>query len=171
MTEKRRHEEMKKEGKIKGKFNLIDVLAIVLVAAVVVGIGVRFKSSVTTSVKSDEEFIYTVKVSGVKQYTVDALEKKGKVTDKKSEIDLGDIEDVAIAPAATQAERADGKIAKTEMPDRYDVTVTVKTYGKEGENSYITADSDELSVGRTIDIYTKYVHTSGKIMSVEKVGE
>ena len=162
---------MNKDGKIKGKFNIIDLLAIILVIAVAVGIVVRFKSTVTTAVKSDEGFIYTVKVSGVKDYTVDALEKKGKVTDKKSEIDLGEITDVITEPAATQRERADGKIVNAEQPERYDVIVTIKTRGKEAENSYITADSNELSVGRTTDIYTKYVHTTGKIMSVKKTNE
>lgn len=156
--------------KTKGKFNIIDVLAIVLVVVVALGLVVRFKSNVTTAVKSDEEFVYTVKVSGVKEYTVKALTEKGKVTDKKSEMDLGEITDVKSSPAKVQSERADGKYVWAELPDRYDVTLTVKTRGKEAENSYITADSNELSVGRTIDIYTKYVHTTGKIMSVDKAG-
>ncbi len=159
---------MNKDGKIKGKFNVIDLLAIILVIAVAVGIAVRFKSTITTAVKSDEGFVYTVKVSGVKSYTVDALEKKGKLTDKKSEIDLGEIIDVVTEPSSTQTERADGKIVMAPQPERYNVIVTIKTRGKEAENSYITADSNELSVGRTTDIYTKYVHTTGKIMSVEK---
>lgn len=159
---------MNKDGKIKGKFNIIDLLAIILVIAVAVGIVLRFKSTITTAVKSDEEFVYTVKVTGVKNYTVDALEKKGKITDKKSEIDLGEITKVVSEPCKTEAETADGKIVEAEQPDRYNVTVTIKTRGKEAENSYITADSNELSVGRMTDIYTKYVHTSGKIMSVEK---
>ena len=159
---------MNKDGKIKEKFNIIDLLAIILVIAVAVGIVVRFKSTITTAVKSDESFVYTVKVSGVKDYTVDALEKKGKVTDKKSEIDLGEITDVVAEPCTTQAERADGKIVDAQQPERYNVTVKIKTHGKEAENSYITADSNELSVGRMTEIYTKFVHTSGKIMSVEK---
>ena len=112
--------------------------------------------------------MYTVKVSAVKNFTVKALEEKGKVTDKKSELDLGEILDVKTEPARVQRERADGKYVKAEQPERYDVTLTIKTRGKEAENSYITADSNELSVGRSIDIFTKYVHTTGKIMSVKK---
>lgn len=169
MALKGENKKMNKDGKIKGKFNIIDLLAIILVVAVAVGLVVRFKSTVTTAVKSDEGFVYTVKVTGVKNYTVEALEKKGKVTDKKSEMDLGEITEVVAEPCTTEAERADGKIVNAEQPERYNVTVTIKTRGKEAENSYITADSNELSVGRNTDIYTKYVHTTGKIMSVEKV--
>lgn len=157
-----------KDGKIKGKFNIIDALAILLVVVVIIGLAVRFGSSVTTAVKSDEEFVYTVKVPAVKEFTVNALKEKGKVTDKKSELDLGEITDVEVMSAETQRERADGKYITAEQPERYDVIVTIKTRGKEAENSYITADSNELSVGREIDVYTKYVHTTGKISSVHK---
>lgn len=162
---------MDKQGKIKGKFNIIDLLAILLVIAVVIGLAVRFSSSVTTAVKSDEEFVYTIKVEGVRQYTIDALKKGGKVTDKKSTMDLGEILSVETEPAEQQVERADGKITRTSLPDRYTAIVTVQTRGKESENSYITADSNELSVGRVTDLYSKYVHTSGKIMSVKKLAE
>ncbi len=162
---------MDKNGKIKGKFNIIDLLAIILIIAVVIGIAVRFKSTVTTAVKSDEEFIYTVKVESVRDYTIEALKKGGKITDKKSEIDLGEIVAVESEPSKIQTERADGKIIMADQPDRYTAIVTIKTHGKESDNSYITADSNELSVGRTTDVYSKYVHTSGKIMSVEKASE
>lgn len=162
---------MTKDGKIKGKLNIIDLLAIILAVAVIAGIALRFKSPVTTAVKSDEEFIYTVKVEGVRDYTIEALKKAGKVTDKKSELDLGEITDVSVEAAKIQSERADGKIVLAPQPDRFTATVTIKTRGKESDNSYITADSNELSVGRTTDIYTKYVHTTGKIMSVEKINK
>ena len=98
-------------------------------------------------------------------------QKAGKVTDKKSELDLGEITDVSVEAAKIQSERADGKIVLAPQPDRFTATVTIKTRGKESDNSYITADSNELSVGRTTDIYTKYVHTTGKIMSVEKINK
>ena len=159
---------MNKDGKIKGKFNIIDVLAIILVIVAVAGIVIRFGSKITDSVKSDATFVYTVNVSGVRDYTIDALQKKGKVTNKKSNMDVGEIIDVVVEPSETQSERADGKLVYSELPDRYDATITIKARGQEAANSYITADSEDLSVGRVIDIYTKYVHTSGKVMSVTK---
>lgn len=160
---------MNKNGKIKGKFNIIDLLVIILIAAVVVGIAVRYGSSVTTAVKSDEEFEYVVKVESVRMFTIDALEKKGKVTDKKSTLDLGEITDVQYEQTKYQSTTADGRIIFAEQPERYTAYVTIRTRGKESDNSYITADSNELSVGRTTEIFSKYVHTSGTILSVEKL--
>ena len=84
---------MDKNGKIGGKVSIIDILVVVLVVAVIVGIVARYGSSVTGAVKSNKQFEYVLKVESVRHYTVDALEKKGKVTDKKSEKDLGEIVD------------------------------------------------------------------------------
>lgn len=162
---------MDKNGNIKGKFNVIDILVIVLLVVVVAGIAVRYGSSVTTAVKSSEEFEYVVKVESVRDFTIDALEKKGKVTDKNSTLDLGEIVDVKVEPTEYQSTTADGRIIFAQQPDRYTAYVTIKTQGKESDNSYITADSNELSVGRTTEIFSKYVHTSGMIMSVNKISD
>ncbi|MGN0163714.1 MAG: DUF4330 domain-containing protein [Candidatus Ornithomonoglobus sp.] len=162
---------MNKDGNIKGKFNIIDLLVIILIIAVIAGIVVRFGSKITTAVKSDEEFEYTVKLESVRQYTVDALEKKGKLSDKKATVDLGEIIDVQTEPAAFLSETADGRMVYAKQPDRYTVYVTIRTRGKESDNSYITADSEELSVGRDTEIYSKYVHTTGVITSVKKLGD
>lgn len=160
---------MDKNGNIKGKFNIIDLLVILLLIAVIAGIAVRYGSSVTTAVQSDEEFEYVVKVESVRYFTIDALEKKGKVTDKNSTLDLGEITDVTVEPTEYRSTTADGRIVFAEQPERYTAYVTIRTRGKESDNSYITADSNELSVGRTTEIFSKYVHTSGTIMSVDKL--
>ncbi len=162
---------MDKNGNIKGKFNVIDILVIVLLVVVVAGIAVRYGSSVTTAVKSSEEFEYVVKVESVRDFTINALEKKGKVTDKNSTLDLGEIVDVKVEPTEYQSTTADGRIIFAQQPDRYTAYVTIRTQGKESDNSYITADSNELSVGRTTEIFSKYVHTSGMIMSVNKISD
>ena len=159
---------MNNDEKIKGKFNIIDVLAIILVIAALAGLGIRFGSKTTESVKSDATFVYTVKISGVRSYTIDALKKKGKVTNGNSDIEMGEIIDVVVEPSETQSERADGKIVYSELPERYNTTITIKADGHETENGYIIPESEDLSVGRMVDIYTKYVHTTGKVMSVTK---
>lgn len=159
-----------KNGKIGGKFSIIDAGVILIILIVAAGIFVRFGSGMTTAVKSDKEFEYKVEVSGVRQYTIDALSKKGKVTDKNSVMDLGEITDVKIVPTQFQSITAAGEIITTDLPERYSCIVTIRARGKESDDSYIMNDSTELSVGRNIDIYSKYVKTSGDIVSV-KVAE
>lgn len=160
---------MDKNGKIGGKVSIVDILAILLIAVVIVGIAARYGSGFTNSVKSDKQFEYVLKIESVRQYTVDALKKKGNVTDKKSEKNLGEIVDVEVENATLQSTTASGELKNPELPDRYTCYVTIRATGKESSDNYILDDSTELSVGRNIDLYSKYVKTSGDIKSVKVI--
>ncbi len=158
---------MDKNGKIGGKVSVIDILAIVLIVAVIAGICVRYGSKITDAVRSSEKFEYVLRVENVRKYTVDALERMGKITDKKSEKDLGEIVDVRYENATQQSTTADGRVVNPELPDRYTCYVTIQAVGRESDDNYVLDDSTELSVGRDIDLYSKYVKTSGTIESVK----
>ena len=70
---------MDKNGKIKGKVSIIDILVILLIVVVIVGIGARYGSRITSAVQSDKEFEYVLRVENVREYTVNALQRKGKI--------------------------------------------------------------------------------------------
>lgn len=158
---------MDKNGRIKGKVSIIDILVVLLVIFVVAGIAARYGSKITSAVKSDKSFEYVLRVENVREYTVKAIEKKGKVTDKKSEKTLGEIVDVRYETATQQSVTASGEVKNPETPGRYTCFVTIQAKGKESDDNYILDDSTELSVGRNIDLYSKYVKTSGDIISVK----
>lgn len=160
---------MDKNGKIAGKVSIVDILVILLIVVVIAGIGARYGSGITSAVKTEKQFEYVLKVENVREYTVDALKRMGKVTDKKSEMDLGEIVDVQVENATMQSTTASGEIKNSEMPGRYSCIVTIRSAGKESDDNYILDDSTELSVGRNIDLYTKYVKTSGDIKSVQVI--
>lgn len=158
-----------KNGRIKGKVSIIDILVILLVVLVIVGVGARYGSKITESVKTDKQFEYVLRIENVREYTVNALEKKGYVTDKKSEKNLGEIVDVSVENATSQSITASGQITNPELPNRYTCYVTIRATGQESEDNYILADSTELSVGRNIELFSKYIKTSGDIMSVKVI--
>ena len=158
---------MDKNGKIKGKFSIIALFVIILAAVLAAGIAVRYGAKATTAVQSSEEFECVLKVTNVRDFTVKALEKKGVITDKKSEVELGEIIDVEVEDAEFQSTTADGRIITSELPDRYNCKVTIRANGKVSEDAYVMNDSNELSVGRNMDIFSKYVRTSGEIISVD----
>lgn len=157
-----------KNGKIGGKLSIIDLAVIILVVVIAAGITIRYSAKATTAVTSSEQFNCVVKVNNVREYTVDALKKGGVITDKKSEKVLGEIKGVEVEQAVFQSTTADGRIVQSELPDRYCCLVTIEAKGKESEDGYIMDDSNELSVGREMEIYSKYVKTTGEIKSVEK---
>lgn len=162
---------MDKNGKIKGKFSIIDLFVILLAVVIIVGIGIRYGAKATTAVKSSETFECRIEVANVRDFTVKALEKGGVITDKKSEVVIGEIVDVTTEKADFQSTTADGRIVETILPDRYNCMVTIRAKGKVSDDAYIMDDSNELSVGRNIDIFSKYVKTSGDIKSVKMISD
>lgn len=158
---------MDKNGRIAGKISIIDLAVIILIIVAAIGFCIRFMSSTTTAVTSNETFRYVVKINSVREFTVDALKKGGITTDKKSEMTLGEIKDVQVGEAKMQSTTADGHIQWSNLPERYTCMVTIEADGRESEDGYILDDTTELSVGRTVDIVTKYVKTTGEIISVE----
>ena len=124
---------MNNNGKIKGKFNIIDIFVILLMIVAATGFVIRFGSGKTTAVTSDVHYKYVVRVE----------------------------------KATMQSTLSNGEIKTTVLPDRFDCYVTIEANGRESEDGYILKDTTELSVGRTVEIITKYVHTSGMIESVE----
>ena len=160
---------MDKNGKIGGKISIIDIGVIVLIIAAAIGLVIRFTSGTTTAVTSNETFRYVVKVNMVREYTVNALQTRGITTDKKAEMVLGEIKDVKVEDSKIQSTTASGKIEWSNPPDKYTCDVTIEAEGRESEDGYILDDTTELSVGRSVDIITKNVKTSGEIISVDVV--
>ncbi len=158
-----------KKGKLGGKVSIIDILILVIILAVIVGIGVRYGTKITGAVTSEKEFEYVIKIDGIRDYTVKALDKKGRVTDKRSEKNIGEILEVVTENGTKESVLADGTVKYADYPGYYTSYVKVKATGKESDDNYVLDDATELSVGRTVDFYSKYVKTSGVIMSVEVI--
>lgn len=152
---------------MRKKINAIDIAVVLLVIITIVGFAVRFKSSATDSVTSDIKFRYVMKIDNVRSFTVDALEKKGVVTDEDSVINVGEIVDIIVEDNTTAATLTDGSVVSAHIPERYTCYVTIEAMGRESEGKYILDDTTELAVGRTTDLISKFVHTSGTIESIE----
>ena len=152
---------------MRKKINAIDIAVVLLVIITIVGFAVRFKSSATDSVTSDIKFRYVMKIDNVRSFTVDALEKKGVVTDEDSVINVGEIVDIIVEDKTTAATLTDGSVVSAHIPERYTCYVTIEAMGRESEGKYILDDTTELAVGRTTDLISKFVHTSGTIESIE----
>ena len=159
---------MDKNGKLFGKINIIDFAAIIVIVLAVVGIAYRFISIAGENVMTKSNFTYTVEIDGVRIYTVNALEKKGTVTDKDGNI-LGEIVDVNYKDKEIQTILENGQSIMTKVPEQYVVEVTLEAEGKESELGYFVGENTELSVGGGIAMHTKYANSSGKITNIQKI--
>lgn len=158
---------MNKDGKIFGKINIIDLLAVLILIVALVGIGIRFTSSASKNVTDKTEFSYEVEIDDVRIYTVNALNKKGIATDKQGNV-IGEITNIEYDIKKEQKVLSNGETVMVNVPDKYTAQIILKASGKESEDAYFVGENTELSVGSTIHMYTKYANCSGKIKSVEK---
>lgn len=145
------------------KMNAVDVLIVILLVVCVAGIWIRFSGSRDLSATKIE---YTLKLKGVRDYSVAALEKKGNVYDPKLKKQMGTIVDVEVLDAVGEEEMANGQNVIAPIPERYDVILTIQTDGSIGESAYYSAASNELCIGKTYEMYTKWSSCYGTIERV-----
>jgi len=157
-----------KNGKLFGKINIIDVFAVIILIAAIIGISIRFISVPSKNVKNKIELTYVVEIEGVSDFTVDALNKQGKVIDSKQKCLVGEVIGVESRKQTLDKFDSDGNLLSSEVPEKYTVDVTIEAIGKESEHGYFVGNDTELSVGSTVKLATKYVNTSGKVKQIIK---
>ena len=150
------------------KFNLIDVLVLIVVIVFAVGLYMRFSAPQSKKVTVNTSYEVTVKVSDIRSFTRDALKKSTTIFAEDSGVALGEITGVEEAPFAKALETLEGDFVSAEVPEKYECLVTFKTDLRETDTGYYAADSSEIKVGSTFYIYSKYVATSCTIVSIEK---
>lgn len=158
---------MDKNGKIFGKVNIIDLVAILIVVLAIVGITIRFTSIAAENVNQKAHFTYVVEIEDVRIYSVNALKKMGTATDKQGNV-IGEITNVEYDKMVRQHVNENGEPVKVTTPLRYVAKVTLESEGKDTDSGYFVGENTELSVGSSITMYTKYSNCSGKIVKVEK---
>lgn len=158
-----------KNGKIGGQVSIIDIFAIIIVVIAVIGISIRFISSPSKSARERVKLSYVIEIDGIREYTVNALNKQGIVIDAKQKCLIGEITDVSSKPQTMEQFDAKGNIVYAEVPNKYTAEVTVISDAKESDSGYFVGNDTVLSVGSDISIATKYVNSSGKVKKIEKI--
>ncbi len=159
-----------KNGKLFGKINIVDILAVILIAVLGVGIGVRFTGEPTQNIDNHQTFEYVVGIADVRAYTVEALEKMGDVYKAKTSDKAGTITKVEATPHIRQVLKTDGTVVDVEVPGKYEVLITIETEGRIGEMLYLDAANREIYRGGNIDWYTKWVQiSSSQVKSIATI--
>jgi len=162
---------MDKNGKLFGKISIIDLLVVLAIIVGAVGFSVRFFSHAAENVNEKTKFEYVVEIQDVRSFTVDALSKKGIVTEKKSGGVIGEIVNVESKPYKVQVSMSNGRIISATVPEKYIVDVTVIGEGNETAGGYYIGENVELSVGSTVTMASKYANSTGKIKSIKILSE
>ena len=158
-----------KNGKLFGKINIVDILSLIVIGVLIVGIGYRFMGKPAQNIANHETFEYTVGIADVRSYTVEALNKMGDVYAAKTNQKAGTITNVEAIPYKKPTIVADGTVQDIEIPDKYQVLITIETEGRIGDRLYLDSANREIYVGGNIDWYTKWVEiSSSQVKSIKE---
>lgn len=148
------------------KFTWIDGLALVVVLGLVLGTCARFVlSDAGETKKNGDTFQYTLKIDGVRQVTVDALQVGDTVYNNDGKAQVGVISQIQVSDAETTIEQEDGTIAEGKILDRYDVVLTLTAEGTRKDGEY-RIGTYTIKVNQLADYYTKYCAWSANVTSV-----
>lgn len=159
-----------KDGKLFGKISIIDILVILVIVIAAFGVYTRFFMGNEKVETASSRIEYTMKVSEVRQGTVDALKNfKGEVYDDTTKEFLGEITEVTYRDAVKAVEMATGELKDSVIPERYDAFVTIRVDGKINASGYYTANNQPIAAGSNVVIYSKAAKTTGTIVDVYEV--
>ena len=157
----------------KHKINIIDISVIVLIFILIFVAVIRFRSfNETDEVGSKLDIIrYEIKISSVRDYTVDAFVSGDVVYDTETNVDIGKIINKNVTPAKGYEIMKDGKIIETQIPNKYDIILEIETHGLINDIGYFANNSVELEVGNDKTIKTLYAKSTGTIVGISQGDE
>lgn len=162
---------MQKDGKLFGKISIIDIAALIAVVVLIVGVAVRFSGNQAVTVSSGQAIECDLRITEIRQVTVDALKKGGQVYDIETKEYIGDIVDVKQEDCYSLIAMANGERKLVPVEERYNAVVTVAFTGSVSEKGYYTASNRQMSAGGKVGINSKFAHCWSSIEAVRLADE
>ncbi len=164
---KKKTDTTKVSGK-KFKLNIIDVIVIFLIVILVCASIVKFRNYNETGEENSriDTIVYNVKISNIRNYTVDAFEIGDVVYDSQMNVEIGKIIDKKYVEAKGYEALKSGEIIETKIPNKYDMILTLEAPGLISENGYYANKSVEIKVGSEKIIETLYAKSGGMITDI-----
>ncbi len=138
----------------KIKFNLIDILVVVLVLALIAG-GVFFAKSYN---KNEEQGTKTIVLEAkeLKKSICDVVKTDDIAYDGTKNTRLGEIVDFEVKPAMTDSiSSRDGVVKKVEIPERYDLYLTIEV-----------PQNSDIQIGEHFWIETSVFKCNGYVLEI-----
>ena len=157
----------------KCKFNIIDISVIILVLILVLAATVKFRNYNKTNDETAkiDTIDYKIKISNVRNYTVDAFVIGDTVYDNQTNVEIGKIIEKGVTDAKGYEVIKSGKIVETKVPNKYDLVLVIETQGTIDNSGYFANRSVELKVGSEKIIETLYAKSTGIITEIAHENE
>jgi len=137
------------KGRLFGLINLFDLFVIILVVALIGGVGYKYIYVNPNVALNESDIEVKLWVEDVRQVTVDVINVGDRVREYDSNLLFGEIIDKEVIPHYEPTETADGRIVNALVEGKYDIYITLKSRGIVSDNA-ISIASKEVRIGGTI---------------------
>lgn len=153
------------KGRLFGKINVFDLLVIVLLVALIGGVGYKYAIVDNTIIVNDSEIGVKLWVEDVRQVTVDVINVGDIIREYDSNQIFGEVVDKQVTQHYEPVETADGRIVNAPVEGKYDVYLTLKSRGIVTDNA-ISIGSKEVRMGGTIITKHQLYAVSTKVVEI-----
>ncbi len=159
------------EGKLFGKVSVVDFLIALCIVAAIAVIGIKFVLPDVANVGSGEmkNCEYTVTVKGVRQESVDAIEKSmDQMWFDAQNAQVGKIKEIiSVEPFKGYIHNEDGTVVNAEIPDKYEVKLRMQGKAVDGKNSVLLSGKREIMHGSHVLLSSKEISLDVLVTDIE----
>lgn len=147
------------------RFNVVDFLIVLIILALIAGGAYKLLKTKPRAAAQNATVRYQVLVENVRIPTVEALQEGQPMRDVQNNLVIGRIVGKEVSPYKQPVPTLDGKIVMADVPDKYNVLLTVEGPAVVTPAN-IVVGSTELKVGATLKFKTNYAYTTGIIYRI-----
>lgn len=157
-----------KQGLLFGKVSIIDLFIVIFIVAVLAfGFMKLTEEKGSAFVSSTHDYEIDVLFKALYDGFPEEMAVGDEVYDDRTGSSLGTITAIETTPAVDEVEAADGSIVKSEIPDRYDVIISLEGQGTYNPRSGLVAAGDARYIGTALKVRTHKFLVEGVILDVE----
>ena len=158
---------MDKNGKIAGKISIIDLIVILIIAAVAVGTIYRFAAPSASVDAGDVTIRYTIRIDEVRDFTLPYYQKGLHAFERSTNLPLGVIIDFNYEYRYGLYTLLDGTIVRARQPNVLVIYVHLEARGRVTDGAIYVGGTRELNVGGHLYVRTRYVDVLSTVHSIE----
>ncbi len=161
-----------RNGRLFGKISVIDVIVLVVVAALVAAVFYRNRLPQTGTSVTTVPVVYTMQLQNQPEYMLDAIQVGDQLFDQARSTNgsLGTITDIQVSDGTSLASFPDGTAAVVPAEGYYDLLLTIEAQAMIDGNGMVLINRVYAMGVNTNRTFTKYASFSGRVTDLQVAG-
>lgn len=158
------------KGRFLGIINFLDMIVLLIIILL---IGFVFYSGFDKEgpkyieyPSGEQKILITFFITGVRDISVNAINEGDLFRNGEVKNTLGTVVDKTVSNTQIATTNRDGEIIYTDIPDRYDMKITLECKGNISEEG-IKISNEPIHIGESVVLESKIIQTNGVVFGIE----